>query len=71
MAGQVLLVPVYACIVLLSQHIALSASKSCGSEKCSQDYGPGCPPDMSTHLYDNSMSTKLKCNKPIGPADSL
>ena len=59
------------CIVLLGC-IALSASmKSCGSLNCSQEYDPGCQPDMSAHLYDNSMLNQEDCNIPIGPAPSL
>ena len=57
-------------IVLLSS-VALSASQSCGTLNCTQEYDDVCEPDMSTDLYDNCKTSQSNCTEPIGPADNL
>jgi hypothetical protein len=57
-------------LVLLSS-AALSASQSCGTSTCTQEYDDDCEPDFSTDLYDNCNTTQSNCADSIEPADNL
>lgn len=60
-----------AVLVVLLSSVALSASQSCGTLNCTQEYDNDCIPDVSSALYDNCRTSQSNCTDPIGPADNL
>ena len=68
---QAIIMSLQAILIVLLSSAALSASQSCGTATCTQEYDNDCDSDLSSDLYDNCNTTQSSCSESIGPADNL